>query len=80
MPSPVLSLIGDASVMRVVPFAGVRSGSEITVPNHIFDGSGMTALGHVCAFSVPLSCVWNATVNRHSGRNVGYAELTGPRM
>ena len=40
----------------------------------------MSELGQTATFSTAWSCVWNALVNRHSGPNVGYAAVTGPRM
>jgi len=37
-------------------------------------------LGQTATFGTAWFRVWNATVNRHSGRNVGYAAVTGLRM
>ncbi len=40
----------------------------------------MSELGQTATFGTAWFRVWNATVNRHSDRNVGYAEVIGPRM
>ncbi len=40
----------------------------------------MPEMGQTATFDTAWNCVWNAAVNRHSGRNVGYAAVTGPRM
>ena len=42
---------------------------------------GLTSFsGQTATFGTAWRRVWNTAVNRHSGRNVGYAAMTGPRM
>ena len=43
-----------------------------------FAGTRTSALGQTATFGSAWRCVWNASVNRHSGSNVGNAAVNGP--